>query len=271
MDQKDGVTSCYAETKSSKPDSNTGHHTKSNLNQLESDQLIAIYAFFQQSSKKDDPLGEFSNQVYSEAAAAVRLFHKIHMPPKKTYKRLWDDYRKKPESFPEVQECLLFVEESMSHCGCSCPSSAEERKERQECSRKLIEIDTMAICFTGCFILKLGASVKKTACGRYQQTGGRERILIYTAIHSEAGILGPYFFDVAEGQDGISAEDYRKLLQTKLIPELEAKLCPESFKKVIFQQKGLDYQENPVTMSYLRSVFGGQADFAKYSNTLART
>lgn len=236
---------------------------------------------------------EFSFQAYSMVCHGLDP-REIKVPSAAIYKQILDEYWLYPERFPEARMKLAlllaycratrFVRSSdwintvAKHLQVRLPSPLGDPEEwlmKQYYECEISEVkqqqrlkfakdfysDTIlnqfgALCFTGEIILKTGAKVIRKGYDIFEQRGGNKKVLIFLAMHLSVGVIGPYCFELANGKDGISAEEYVTTLKTKVLPELKAKIGPERFEEVVFQQNGRGYQEDKISMSYLESVFG---------------
>lgn len=256
--------------------------------------LIVNYASAQELLRPRQPDGRFSPEVYSFARRHSAPGFEI--PDERTYKIVWEAYRANPSCFPKEEgkikyvkayaramnciKTISWVKNVVKHSPAKMPTALgnpEMWVKRQYCERELSEREQEGrnkfaldfhrivdsefherICFTGQIILEAGASVRRLAYDIFKQEGGGKRLLVIVAMQKQVGLVGPYYFELADGQDSISAQEYLTLLRTKIVPALCDKLSVHDFRNVTFQQDGHEYQEHPDTMSYLKCVFRGK-------------
>lgn len=289
MDRKDGVGPPDSGATHEGGDSDASHRRRFTDAQIWT--LIVGYAIAQEHLRPRQPNAEFSSEMYSMVRR--KWVSNFEIPDKRTYKMIWDTYRAHPERFPmesakiryvkaylRALNCIksiVWVRKVVEHSSARMPTALRvpemwvkrqyterELTEREQEERNKFAMDFHRtidqglhedICFTGQIILKAGASVQRLAYDIFKQKGGGKQLLVIMAVQKSVGLVGPYYFELADGQNSISAQEYLALLKTEIVPTLKAKLSDRELEGVIFQQDGHEYQEHPDTMRFLNSVF----------------
>lgn len=138
-------------------------------------------------------------------------------------------------------------------------------------------VDVHDICFTDECIIGVGPSHNRQNDGIWYVKGEQDidelylqrphrgpKVHMFVLIHARIGLLGPYFIDEVNYQDGrtkpasLNSKKYIILLRDKVFPDLMAKMLELNldFAKCWFQQDGAPCHTSLESREFLRDIFG---------------
>lgn len=140
-------------------------------------------------------------------------------------------------------------------------------------------VDVNDICFTDECIVGVGPSNNRQNDGIWYVRGEQgidgfnlerhhqgPKVHMLVLIHAKIGLLGPFFNDELNYQDGrtkpnsLNSQKYIILLRDHVFPDLRAKMVENNldFAKCWFQQDGAPCHTSRISREFLRSIFGDQ-------------